>query len=151
MYNIGEIIKYLRTKKRLSMEELAEKVNSEYGTSINKGMISKWENGLGEPRLDNVRQLALFFDVSLDYLIGIDVSLEDIPLELLHHYQEQGMSETEMKIAYRHFEEAKRLDAMKDLYDPKTIAAHHDGEEWTEEELEEIEAFKQFVKSKRKE
>lgn len=26
-----------------------------------------------------------------------------------------------------------------------TIAAHHDGEEWTEEELEEIEEFKRFV------
>lgn len=31
-----------------------------------------------------------------------------------------------------------------------TIAAHHDGEEWTEEELEEIERFKAFVRSKRK-
>lgn len=30
-----------------------------------------------------------------------------------------------------------------------TIAAHHDGEDWTEEELEEIERFKQFVKMKR--
>lgn len=31
------------------------------------------------------------------------------------------------------------------------IAAHHEGEDWTEEELEEIEEFKQFVLSKRKE
>lgn len=31
-----------------------------------------------------------------------------------------------------------------------TIAAHHDGDEWTEEELEEIEKFKEFVRSKRK-
>jgi transcriptional regulator with XRE-family HTH domain len=30
-----------------------------------------------------------------------------------------------------------------------TIAAHHDGEAWTEEELEEIERFKEFVKSRR--
>ena len=30
-----------------------------------------------------------------------------------------------------------------------TIAAHHDGEEWTEEELDEIEEFKKFVMSKR--
>lgn len=30
-----------------------------------------------------------------------------------------------------------------------TIAAHHDGEEWTEEELQAIEEFKQFVLSKR--
>jgi len=31
----------------------------------------------------------------------------------------------------------------------ETIAAHHDGEYWTEEELEEIERFKEFVKMKR--
>lgn len=32
----------------------------------------------------------------------------------------------------------------------KTVAAHHDGEDWTEEELDEIERFKEFVRSKRK-
>lgn len=34
-------------------------------------------------------------------------------------------------------------------YEIQTIAAHHDGEEWTEEELEEIEQFKEFVRMKR--
>lgn len=34
----------------------------------------------------------------------------------------------------------------KEVY---TIAAHHDGEDWTEEELEEIERFKEFVRLKR--
>jgi len=33
--------------------------------------------------------------------------------------------------------------------EPETIAAHHDGEEWTEEELEEIERFKEFIRMKR--
>lgn len=37
-----------------------------------------------------------------------------------------------------------------DEYEVQTIAAHHDGDEWTEEELEEIERFKAFVRSKRK-
>lgn len=32
-----------------------------------------------------------------------------------------------------------------------TIAAHHDSEDWTEEELDEIETFKKFVLSKRDE
>lgn len=31
-----------------------------------------------------------------------------------------------------------------------TIAAHHDGDEFTEEELEEIKKFKEFVKARRK-
>lgn len=33
--------------------------------------------------------------------------------------------------------------------EPDTIAAHHDGEDWTEEELEEIEEFKRFVAMRR--
>ncbi len=32
----------------------------------------------------------------------------------------------------------------------ENIAAHHDGEDWTEEELEAIEDFKNFVRSRRK-
>ncbi len=32
----------------------------------------------------------------------------------------------------------------------QTLAAHHDGEDWTEEELAEIERFKEFVRMKRK-
>ncbi len=33
---------------------------------------------------------------------------------------------------------------------PETIASHHDGDEWTEEELESIEQFKEFLKARRK-
>lgn len=35
-------------------------------------------------------------------------------------------------------------------WEPHTIAAHHDDEDWTDEELAEIEEFKRYVKSKRK-
>jgi transcriptional regulator with XRE-family HTH domain len=36
------------------------------------------------------------------------------------------------------------------IKDPiETIAAHHDGDDWTEEELEDIERFKEFVRMKR--
>ncbi len=31
----------------------------------------------------------------------------------------------------------------------ETIAAHHDGDDWTEEELEDIEKFKEFVRMRR--
>lgn len=34
--------------------------------------------------------------------------------------------------------------------EPKTIAAHFDGSEYTEDELEEIKQFAEFVKNKRK-
>ncbi len=38
---------------------------------------------------------------------------------------------------------------VKNPYEPETIAARHDGEEFTEEELEDIEKFKEFVKMRR--
>jgi hypothetical protein len=38
-----------------------------------------------------------------------------------------------------------------DIKDPiETIAAHHEGDDWTEEELEDIEKFKEFVRMKRR-
>lgn len=42
------------------------------------------------------------------------------------------------------------LDELLGLHEPNAIAAHHASEEWSKEELEEIERFKQFVKTKRK-
>lgn len=41
-------------------------------------------------------------------------------------------------------------DVEEDLPEVHTIAAHHDEEEWTDEELSEIEEFKRYVLSKRK-
>lgn len=35
-------------------------------------------------------------------------------------------------------------------YKPRTLAAHFDGDEYTEEELDEIKQFAEFVKNKRK-
>lgn len=70
MKTTGKIIKELRLKRGLSQDELAESLNLRFGSSVNKGMVSKWENEISEPRLDAVRQLSEFFHVSLDYLIG---------------------------------------------------------------------------------
>ena len=48
----------------------------------------------------------------------------------------------------------KTLELLSKRYkkddDIQTLAAHHDGEDWTPEELEEIERFKEFVRMRRK-
>ena len=41
-------------------------------------------------------------------------------------------------------------DDVSDKDEPQTIAAHFDGTEYTEEELDEIKQFAEFVKNKRK-
>lgn len=103
MYSLGEKLKKLRIEKKLSQDKLCDSLNKKYNTNINKGMISKWENNREEPRMEFMRNFALFFKVSLDYLIGIN-----------------------------------------------TVAAHHQGECFTEEEIQAIEDYKQFILSKRK-
>jgi transcriptional regulator with XRE-family HTH domain len=78
-YSFGERLKELRSKRGLSQEELADNLNEHFGSSINKGMISKWENDREEPRMEAVRNLAKFFNLKLDSLLDLNnPSVEDI-------------------------------------------------------------------------
>lgn len=74
---IGQRIKEKRNSLNLTQEELAKQLNDKFGLKINKGMISKWENGREEPSLSNVRHLSSFFNVSMTYLVG-DSNSKDI-------------------------------------------------------------------------
>ena len=61
-----ERLKELRIDKGVGQIELAKAIN------VSKGIISLWENGLREPKLSNLIALAKFFDVSIDYLVGLE-------------------------------------------------------------------------------
>ena len=61
MFN--EKLKELRKKKGLTQEDLASELN------VTRQAITKWESGDGAPDIDNLRNIALFFHVSVDYLI----------------------------------------------------------------------------------
>ncbi len=58
-------LKILRKSKNIGQVALAEKIG------VSKGIISLWENGLREPSMTSLIALAKFFDVSIDYLVGI--------------------------------------------------------------------------------
>ena len=67
MKNIfGERLKELRLEKGVGQVELATQINA------SKGIISLWENGLREPKLSNLIVLAHYFEVSIDYLAGLE-------------------------------------------------------------------------------
>ena len=59
-----DIILDLRTKKRLSQEELAEKV------FVTRQAVSRWENGETIPNIETLKLLSKFFDVSINTLLG---------------------------------------------------------------------------------
>lgn len=59
-------LKYLRTEKNLGQVELAKAIG------VSKGIISLWENGLREPNMYSLIKLAIFFNVTLDELVGLN-------------------------------------------------------------------------------
>ncbi|MBO5047436.1 MAG: helix-turn-helix transcriptional regulator [Clostridia bacterium] len=61
-----ERLKELRIEKGIGQVELAKALN------LSKGIISLWENGLREPKLSNLILLAQYFQVSIDYLAGVE-------------------------------------------------------------------------------
>lgn len=58
-------LKNLRIEKGLNQTELAEKL------FINKSMISSYEKGTRMPSLDILMQLTFIFNVSIDYMLGV--------------------------------------------------------------------------------
>lgn len=72
MVNIGEKLKELRKERELTLDMLVADLNQSYpDIKVNKSMISRWERGENDPSLEYARHLAMYFNVSLDYLIGL--------------------------------------------------------------------------------
>ena len=59
-------LKELRTQQKLSQRYMAEKLH------IKQQSYSRYELATGEPSLATLREIAIFFDVSTDYLLGLE-------------------------------------------------------------------------------
>ena len=103
MSELGVRIRLLRTEKGMTQEEVGSLIG------VTKYAVSLYESAKSTPNDDIKNQLADYFKVSVDYLLG-------------------------------------RTNIRTPI---ETIAAHHEGDEWTEDELEDIENFKDFVRMKR--
>ncbi|MDY5231641.1 MAG: helix-turn-helix transcriptional regulator [Eubacteriales bacterium] len=66
LYKFAENLKSLRTKKGLSQTQLATKL------WLNKSIISAYENEQRSPSLDVLIKLSYEFNVSMEYLLGIE-------------------------------------------------------------------------------
>ncbi|MBR5794832.1 MAG: helix-turn-helix transcriptional regulator [Erysipelotrichaceae bacterium] len=65
--SFAEKLKQARKEKQLSQEELA------YMLDVSRQAVSKWELGEGYPEVEKLIMLARKLNVSLDYLLDIDV------------------------------------------------------------------------------
>ena len=66
MYDFGVRLRELREKKNLSQAQTAKRLN------VSNTTICCYEANIRFPSIDMLTRLALFFNVSSDYLLGID-------------------------------------------------------------------------------
>lgn len=130
MLELYKNIKSRRTELKMSQDTLAELTGYKDRSSIAK--IEKGEVDLAESK---IREFAKALNVSPQELMGWD--------EI----------ENTIKKANEAVKDGKKVDNEKAteafVKQVKTIAAHFDGDEYTEEELDEIKKFAEFVKAKR--
>ena len=82
MFDFGLRLKKLRESKHLSQEDLSKKINK------SKSVISGYENNVKVPPIDVLVSLASLYNVSLDYLVGIEKK-EMICIENLNERQKK--------------------------------------------------------------
>mgnify|MGYP000513035659 CR=1 FL=1 len=75
---LPEVLKALRNEKNISQASLADQLG------LSQQAIAKWETGKSEPDTDLLNRLALFYNVSVDYLLGRTAErrpneMEDLP------------------------------------------------------------------------
>lgn len=86
-FMLGEQIRALRIAKNLSQVQLADKLG------VTKQSVSNWENNNILPSVDLLKQIALFFGCSTDYLLEMDsgrffIDITNLTLEQTAHTQQ---------------------------------------------------------------
>ena len=70
----NEKLKMLRKENNLTQEQLAEELN------VSRQAITKWESGDGIPDIENLKQISILFNKTIDELImeDKDVNIENV-------------------------------------------------------------------------
>ncbi len=90
-YNLGEKLKYLRKKRDLTQEQLAELLG------ISFQAVSKWETNTSTPDISMFPILANFYGVTTDELLGVDITKRDMRVK--EYYRESDELYKSWKLA----------------------------------------------------
>ncbi|APM40518.1 helix-turn-helix domain-containing protein [Clostridium kluyveri] len=111
MATFNQRMKELRAEKNITLEELAKVLNT------TKSTLSRYENNLRTPNADFINQLAKYFNVSLDYLLGNTDKKEpeiNIPKEYTDKYK---ITSRDKKQYLEHMKKANEAFFMNDEFD----------------------------------
>lgn len=118
--NIGNRIKELRVKNKITQEELAKALQ------VSTQAVSKWENG-GSPDLELVPSIASYFNVTTDYLFDLKQSeIIDIENKLYTYLQTFSLKD--------------RMNELYDLAFKMSIATRGD-------KIEDLEKYKKDIEN----
>lgn len=74
--NLDKRLKNLRKTENMTQERFAELIG------VSRTAVAKWENGYAEPTLKNIVRISKVFNVSSDYLLGVNIKKENIQIEI---------------------------------------------------------------------
>ena len=109
----GDILKKLRTSRGLSQQELANRL------SINRSTYARYETSSTQPDFDTLKQLADYFEVSTDELLGYTVdkstqtkSTEDVAFEAFRN-------DPNLEVFYKELPESdeEKVQQLKDFWE----------------------------------
>lgn len=91
----GSRLKSLRETKGISQKELAESLD------VSDVMVSMYEQDKKKPSLDTIAKMADYFNVTVDYLLGLEDTTEGLSvyLSLARDAQKNGISVEDIKMA----------------------------------------------------
>lgn len=115
-------LKKIRREYNLTQEELAEKLD------VSRQAITKWESGEGTPDVENLKQLAILFNTTLDDLIMEDKKVvvpakhyrytEEIEIDHSKHFDDKLIKIGEISI-FKNPEEKVKLEILSDTAKPE--------------------------------
>ena len=72
---ISSNIRYLRAKENLTQEEFAERFG------VSRQSVAKWESGDSTPDIAKCREICVHYDISLDTLVDVPLSEQNVSVE----------------------------------------------------------------------
>lgn len=126
---IGTKIKEIRKQKGLTQKQLGDLCG------IADSNIRKYENGKQNPKIETLQKIA--DALGCDILDLMEIEVEPITTDKMANLLNISVGSL------------TNDNEITNKTQPSTLAAHFDGDEFTDEELEEIKNFVNYVKSKR--
>ena len=107
----------LREERNLTQTDVANAIKT------SRTNIGRWEKGLNEPTANYLVLLANYFDVSIDYLLGLEDDAEIKPVEFTAQDQALGVGNHSTKLSAEEWNWIELLSELQRVKGKKAVTA----------------------------